>query len=115
MLLWVRLILFFLLLLTLAEDKSSAVDAVPTAVEVCQLLVFPTFLASLLLPVYHAADVPALAGVPTVDNIPITVLSHQFRGPALVGFLCCSNISPVLLWVLQLLLILLLLRSLESC
>jgi hypothetical protein len=36
--------------------------------------------------VYHAAGVPAVAGVPTVDNIPITVLSTSFEALLLLVF-----------------------------
>ncbi len=60
---------------------------------------FPTFLASLLLPVYHAAGVPAIAGVPTVDNIPLTRVSTSFRILLLLMFpavpiLSCAAVDP---------------------
>jgi hypothetical protein len=104
-LLWVRLILFFSLLLTLAETKSSAVAVVPTAVKVCQLFVFSRFLASLLLPVYHAADVPAVACVPTVVNIPFICVSTSFLVLLLFAFpavpiLSCAALGPAVLVVL---------------
>ncbi len=59
----------------------------------CQLFVFPTIMASLLLPVYHAAGVPAVASVPTVDNIPLTRVSTSSGALLLFMFLAVPNIS----------------------
>jgi hypothetical protein len=67
--------------------------------------VFPIFLASLLLPVYHAAGVPALAGVPSVVNIHFTCVSTSFGALLLLAFpavpiISCAAVDPAALVVL---------------
>jgi hypothetical protein len=55
--------------------------------------------------VYHAAGVPAIAGVPTVDNISFTHVSISFRVLLLllfsaVSILSCAAVGPATLVVL---------------
>jgi hypothetical protein len=112
----------------------SAVAAVPTAVDVLRLLVFPTFLSSLLLlaslqlitvlllefnfppfPVIPAV-VPPMARVSTVDAFPTlpTGISNVPSVPAHVDFSAVAGVTAIVL-LLRFLLLLVRMLLLPPC